>query len=219
MRSWIPVAAALPILLAGCSSSAPDAAHVSSAAPSHAATQLAAAPRASNASLAHFRSSAFGFRLDYPKGMLEQRSFTGGYISNDAWKAYASPDSKGTPVVALILPGSDDVSRAALRIGASRDPQSVNDCLKAPSTARGASGTRSIHGARFTYFEAGDAAMNHYMHTHSYRLVHDGACIAIDLMVTGTNPQVYDPPRKPPFTQDDAFARLQQALRGFHFTL
>lgn len=218
MRPWIPLATGLLTLLAGCSPSSPDRAATQNAASRHDASQASPVSTRS-APLAHFQSSAYGFRVDYPQDMIARRSFADGYMRNDAWKAWAPPGSPGHPIVALIVPGSDDITRAALRIGASRDPQAVNDCLTAPPNARGDHGTRTVNGARFTYFEAGDAAMNHYMHTHSYRLVHDGACIAIDLMVTGTNPQVYSPPRTPPFTKSAAFATLQKALQGFHFTL
>lgn len=79
-------------------------------------------------------------------------------------------------------------------------------------------GKTTINGTTFTAFHAADAGMNHYLKVHSLRTVHGGYCYAIDLLVTGTNPEVYDPPRKPPFSQEAAFKQLEKALQGFRFT-
>ncbi|HET8701746.1 MAG TPA: copper resistance protein NlpE, partial [Nitrococcus sp.] len=74
-----------------------------------------------------------------------------------------------------------------------------------------------ISGVTFTTFEAGDAAMSHYLTTRSYRAVHQATCYAIDVLVFGTNPQVYDPPATPPFTKAQAFARLLPVARNLQF--
>ncbi len=59
--------------------------------------------------------------------------------------------------------------------------------------------------------------MSHYLNVEGYRTVHAGRCYAIDLLLTGTRPEVYDPPATPPFTQTAAKQRLHQALDGFRF--
>jgi hypothetical protein len=54
--------------------------------------------------------------------------------------------------------------------------------------------------------------MSHSLDVHSYRAVRRGACYAIDLLVYGTNPQVFDPPATPPFSRAEAFARMRSVL-------
>jgi hypothetical protein len=48
-------------------------------------------------------------------------------------------------------------------------------------------------------------------------VVHGGACYAIDLLVYGVNPQVYDPPATPPFSDADAFEAMRTVLGSFAF--
>ncbi|WP_157074304.1 hypothetical protein [Pseudoxanthomonas mexicana] len=43
-------------------------------------------------------------------------------------------------------------------------------------------------------------------------------CIAIDLLVAGTRPEVYDPPATAPFDEAAARARLQEALAAVRIT-
>lgn len=166
-----------------------------------------------------FASSRWGFSIDRPKGWQVRRGFRGGYLASNAWKSYAAPDSRGTPVIALAMPESNRVTAAEIRVGASQSPEEVARCKKPPDAARaGGAGQATIDGIRFTRFDAGDAAMSHYLDVHSYRTVHDGACYAIDLVVYGTNPEVYSPPATPPFTREQAFAQMQRVLQGFRFT-
>jgi hypothetical protein len=165
-----------------------------------------------------FASPDWGFSIDLPAGWQVRRGFRGGYLASDAWKTYAAPDSHGTPVIAMAVPGSNHVTAAEIRIGASRSPEEVARCTKPPNATRaGGAGQVTINGIRFTRFDAGDAAMSHYLDVRSYRTVHEGACYAIDLLVYGTNPEVYSPPATPPFTRQQAFARMQQVLQGFRF--
>ncbi|MGH8162146.1 MAG: hypothetical protein ACRESR_08415 [Gammaproteobacteria bacterium] len=165
-----------------------------------------------------FTSKAWGFVISYPADFQATPGFSHSYLQNGAWKTYAGPRSKGQPVVALVLAGSNDVTDAVLRIGASRDPQSVAACTRPSDAMRpGSLGQAKLDGLRFVTFRAGDAAMSHYLLVRSYRAVHEGACYALDLLVYGTNPKVYSPPRTPPFTHKEAFARLQTALEGFRF--
>lgn len=166
-----------------------------------------------------FRSDEWGFRIDYPPAWTVHHDFSHGYLDNGAWKTYAAPGSKGTPVLALLLPESNKITAAELRIGVSDATDEVRQCTAPPDAVRpGSLGEARVGGTGFTTFEAADAAMSHYLSVHSYRTVHAGRCYAIDLLVTGTNPEVYDPPATPPFSRDQAFARLQQVLESFRFT-
>jgi len=177
------------------------------------------APSESAGNLQVLESAAFGFRIAYPKGWTARRDFRGGYLANDDWKAYAGPGSQGTPVAALVVPGSNHITNAELRIGVSRGQDEVRACATLPSSARHASKAHErIDGAAFVRFDAGDAAMSHYLDVHSYRVVHEGACYALDLLVYGVDPRAYDPPATPPFSKAQAFAAMEGVLRSFQFT-
>lgn len=177
------------------------------------------APSATGVSRQVLESASFGFRIEYPKGWTAQRDFRRSYLANGTWKTYATQGSQGTPVAALVMPGSNHITDAEVRIGVSRAPEEVESCSKPPSSLRDGSTDRErIDGADFVRFEAGDAAMSHYLDVRSYRAVHAGACYAIDLLVYGTNPQVYDPPAMPPFSKQQAFAAMRDVLQSFHFT-
>lgn len=166
-----------------------------------------------------FRSVRLGFRLDYPADMASSIHFDSKYLAADNWKTYAPSDSTGSPVLMLTVPGSNDVTAGELRIGVSSNKQALAQCRQPPSNAKQDSiGKATINGTRFARFNAADAGMSHYLDVHSYRTLHGGYCYAIDLLVTGTNPHVYDPPRKPPFSHAEAFAQLHKALAGFRFT-
>lgn len=163
-------------------------------------------------------SGAWGFRIDLPRGWTTREDFRSSYLANGAWKTFAAPDSQGEPVLSLTMPGSNRVTDAEIRIGASRDPGEVQRCTAQPSAAAaGSVSTRRIDGIAFTTFRAGDAAMSHHLNVHAYRVVRDGACYAIDLLVFGVNPRVYDPPVKPPFSDAHAFDAMRAVVRTFRF--
>lgn len=158
-----------------------------------------------------------GFHLDAPPGWAVQHDFKSDYFGNDGWKTDAAPGSRGRPLMALRMPGSNDVTDAEIRIGASSDANEVAHCTTPPPQARDA-GTERLAGTDFTTFESGDAAMSHHLDVHAYRVIHGGACYAIDLLVFGTNPQVFDPPATPPFSDAQAFAAMHEVLESFRFS-
>jgi hypothetical protein len=206
------------VAVAGCSRRQRTGSERADAPRLPAATLPPAVNAAGNPTL-RFASLHWGFSIDQPAGWQVRRDFRGGYLASDTWKTYAAPGSHGTPVIALTVPGSNHVTAAEIRIGASRSPEEVARCTKPPDAARaGGIGQATINGIRFTRFDAGDAAMSHYLDVRSYRTVHDGACYAIDLVVYGTNPEVYSPRATPPFTRQQAFAQMQRVLQDFRFT-
>jgi hypothetical protein len=165
-----------------------------------------------------FASATWHFRIDVPPGWTVRRDFRSGYLSNGAWKTFAAPDSRGEPVVSLTMPGSDRITDAEIRIGASRAADEVQRCTRPPSAVRsGSIATQRINGVTFTTFQAADAAMSHRLDVHAYRTVRNGACYAIDLLVFGVNPDVYDPPATPPFSDAEAFDAMRTVLQGLRF--
>lgn len=222
-RRLLPVIAA-SVLLAACGPSGQDSPGQTPASPSSTAQPTPTSGAADHASVPppgtqRFRSIRLGFYIDYPANMASSVSFDSRYLANDGWKTYAPPDTSGTSVLMLTLPGSNEVTAGELRIGIASDESEVRQCDKPSDAAQPDSrGEADINGTPFTTWKAGDAGMSHYLKVHSYRVVHGAYCYAIDLLVIGTNPEVYSPPKTPPFTHEEAFARLQKALQGFHFT-
>lgn len=224
MRYRLALVSAATLALAACGGSD----HPQQPAPPPADTASQSAPAATHPALPadlpatgmqRFRSVRLGFRIDYPDTMASHVRFDSKYLANDNWKTYAGPDSHGTPVLMLTLPGSNDVTAGELRIGISSGEKEVAHCDTPPANADQSSiGKTTINDTTFASFHAADAGMSHYLKVHSYRVVHGHYCYAIDLLVTGTNPKVYDPPRQPPFSNEAAFKQLHEALQGFRFT-
>lgn len=181
---------------------------------SSAPTNASGAPGASHA----LASNAWGFRINAPPGWTVRQDFQSSYLANGAWKTFAAPDSQGEPVLSLTVPGSNQITDAEFRIGASRNPAEVQRCTAPPpGVVAGSVATQRINDIPFTTFEAADAAMSHHLTVHAWRVVHGGACYAIDLLVFGVNPEVYDPPATPPFSDAHAFDAMRAVIRTFAF--
>ena len=161
-----------------------------------------------------FSETPPGIALAAVPGMELRRDFTRSYLTLDDWKLFDASGSKGSPLAALVLDGSNEVTAAELRLGRSDDAGAVADCLTPPAEATGPVDTVDVGGVSFTHFPVGDAAMSHYVSADSYRAVQQGRCYAIDLVVAGTRPDVYDPPRTPPFSNEDAREKLAGALNA-----
>ncbi|HYG05250.1 MAG TPA: hypothetical protein VD865_02435 [Stenotrophomonas sp.] len=165
-----------------------------------------------------FNDSLTGLHLPAPAGMQWHRDFHPQYLTPTGWAMFAPAGQAGTPLAALLLDGSNEVTAAELRVGRSDDPQAVATCLQPPAEAQGAPEPVVLDGVDFIHFHSADAAMSHYLQVDGYRGMRHGQCVAIDLIVSGTRPEVYDPPRLPPFAVDAATARLREALRGLSWT-
>lgn len=167
---------------------------------------------------AQFADEALGIAVLQTPGFGLRRDFRRDYLANADWKTYAGGDS-GSPLLALVLDGSNAITAAELRIGTSNEASAVDHCQDIADSAESvASDEVQIDGQPFRHFRAGDAAMSHYLQVEAYRAVRHGRCFAIDLLITGTRPEVFDPPRQPPFDEATARARLQEALAAVRFT-
>lgn len=166
-----------------------------------------------------FADQAAGVAVLPVEGFELQQHFRRSYFGGDQWKSFAGPDSVGRPLAALVLHGSNEVTAAELRLGSSNNAGALAECVQAANSAE-TSRTEEVRidGQVFHHFHAADAAMSHYLDVDAYRAVRHGHCIAIDLVIVGTRPEVYDPPRMPPFDQATAKARLQQALAAVRIT-
>jgi len=159
-----------------------------------------------------FIDTLTGLQLAAQPGMTWHRDLHTHYLTAQGWTAFAPAGQAGTALAALRLDGSNDITAAELRIGRSDDPQVVTACTEPPSEAQGTPEPVELDGVTFLHYHAEDAAMSHYLQVDGYRGLRQGQCVAIDLIVSGTRPEVYDPPRQAPFAVADAQARLREAL-------
>lgn len=204
------VAAIVPLTACGPGGNADNAPEPETSPPSASPT--------TTAPMHAYRDARWHFGIDVPPGWALHHDFTVAYLANGAWKTYADLQSQGTPVLALVVPGSNRITDAEIRIGASHAAVEVQRCTTPPDTAHPGSLTdKEIDGVGFMAFTASDAAMSHHLDVHSYRTVHDGVCYAIDLLVYGVDPQVFDPPATPPFSREQAFTRMRSVLASFRF--
>jgi len=205
MKTALPIALAALLAMQGCTGEQP---------PPATPDAQASMP---NADAMH-EDPEHGFAIAVPAGMQLRHDFQRSYLGDASWKAFAGPDTHGRPAVALVLDGSNRITAAELRIGIGTDGEALAHCLDVPASgSSAAAGTVTLAGVPFTHFHAADAAMSHYLEVDGYRAVHADRCYAIDLLLTGTRPEVYDPPATPPFEQADAKRRLREALEGFRF--
>ncbi len=204
MRSRYLMIACLA-LLAGCHDEPPGA---------------SPAPHAAAPSTPHrFTDAALGLSIAIPADMTLHRDFDRSYLDAAAWQAFAGSNGQGRPLAALVLQGSDRITAAELRISESGDADALAHCEDTPASAKpGSLASQPLGGVAFQRFRASDAAMSHYLQVEGYRAIRDDRCVAIDLLVYGTRPDVYAPPRTPPFSQDQAWRALHVALAGLHWS-
>ncbi|MGM8850386.1 hypothetical protein ACS8E6_07755 [Salinicola halophyticus] len=135
-----------------------------------------------------------------------------GYFDNGGWQL--ADDAPGERLILLALPESDETTIALWRLGASHDATAIDHCLTPPANAQAMSSIVTIGGEAFTGFTLGDAGMSHFQNIEGYRAVIDDTCYAIDMIVQGVNGEVYDPPRQPPFSREEAMIRLRSINDG-----
>lgn len=166
-----------------------------------------------------FTAPSLGLSIAIPANMTLRHDFDRSHLDAAAWQAFAGSKGQGHPLAALVLKGSDQTTAAELRISESGDADALAHCEDTPASAKpGSIASQALGGATFQRFRAGDAAMSHYLQVEGYRAVRDDRCVAIDLLVYGTRPEVYAPPRTPPFSQAQAWQALHAALAGVHWS-
>ena len=206
MRTLRPLLALLGLALAACHDRTPPAPQ---ARPTPAG---ASAPRT-------FTEATLGLTLPVPAGMTLRRDFQRSYLDAGAWQTFAGKNSQGRPLAALVMDGSNRVTAGELRVSESDAAEALAHCEDIPaSAAPDSTSIEKLDSVAFQHFRAGDAAMSHYLKVDGYRAVRAGHCVAIDLLVYGTRPEVYEPPATAPFTEDQAWSALHAALGGLHWT-
>ncbi len=167
-----------------------------------------------NALLSMYTNTTYGFSISYPNNFTATSTFASSYLLPTYWNIY-STEGSGDQVVAIEYPGSNNILSSEIRIGVSDEPDQVKACDKFDQNVTTSS--HAINGEEFYVGTESDAAMSHFSHTESYRVIHNDMCFAIDLVTFGTNPEVYSPPKTVPFDQKTAQAALEQVVDSFTF--
>lgn len=141
-----------------------------------------------------YTNGTYGFSVRYPQTAIVEDAFSTTYHLPASWRANADPEAEGTPIVAIVAyETKSDHSYpryydAMVRIGVSSDPAELAQCLKA-DTDQGETALPDVTlgGTVFKAFSFQDAAMMQYLKGVSYRAVHEGSCVAIEKLATGSN--------------------------------
>ncbi|MDB5194917.1 MAG: hypothetical protein JWO84_101 [Parcubacteria group bacterium] len=174
-----------------------------------------------------FSDGEHGFTIRYLQSYETDYTFASFYHLPANWRAQALATGTGTPVIAII--GSRTQSDhsypryydAEVRIGASSDPKEVARCL-VPATDQGEQQLPDVTlgETSFKAFSFQDAAMMQYLKGVSYRTLHNGSCIAVEKLATGSS-YADDPKSKddiPQATLDQAYAALDAVVATFAFS-
>lgn len=163
-----------------------------------------------------YTNTFYGFALN-PKDLVATSTFTRSYLAVANWSLLDSAETNhGDSVVAFVVPGSNNITGAELRIGISKEKEQLTTCTTVDSSTQNI-GTTTINGLAFATFALGDAAMSHFLEAKIYRTLHDGTCYSLEEVVTGSNPEVYDPPATVPFEKAEAFSKMEEAAKSFVF--
>lgn len=161
-----------------------------------------------------FIADDYPVTFDHDPALQRVDEADAGYFDDGGWQI--ADTAPGERLLLLVLPDSNAIATGLWRLGVSRAPAAIDACLTLPPNARDA-GSRNIDGRPFHAFTLADAGMSHFQRIEGYRARIDGACYAVDLIVQGTNGQVYDPPRQAPFSADHALERLREITTGLRF--
>jgi hypothetical protein len=173
-----------------------------------------------------FTDGEYGFTLHYPQELATDYTFTSFYHLPATWRANALPEATGTPILSVIgYRSASDHSYpryfdAEVRIGASSDPREVARCEQA-ATEQNEQPLPDVvlGGTTFKAFSFASAGMMQYVKGVSYRTVHEGSCIAVEKIATGSSYR--DDPQSaediPDATLDAAYASLDPIANSFAF--
>lgn len=178
-----------------------------------------------NEGSAIYTNGTYGFSLVYPSDAAVSYEFDPSYHLGTAWRANARAESPGTSIVSIVPysvesdPAYPRYFNAMVRVGASIDPDDVAACEKAgKDTGEEALADVTINGHTWKAFSFQDAGMMQYASGVSYRTVHEGACIALEKVRTGSSYRdVPSPEDIPDEVLDAEYAKLDAIVQSFSF--
>ncbi len=141
-----------------------------------------------------YTNGEYGFSVMYPESAVLDEEFDTKYFLPANWRYNALPTGEGEPVLALVtyaIESQDSYPRhfvTQVRIGASTDPAELVRCeQRATEQGEGELPDVTLNGTTYKAFSFQDAGMMQYVRGISYRTVHEGACVAIEKIQTGSS--------------------------------
>lgn len=141
-----------------------------------------------------YTNATYGFSITYPESIVPENQFKGFYILSPEWRVGATPEKRGTPVVAFPVKRIDTETSlkktyplffsAEVRVGISKDTQ---NCYTTDGGYTNQKVTNvTINGIAFKRYSFGDAAMMKYLQGESYRTIHNGTCFVVEQIKVGS---------------------------------
>lgn len=174
--------------------------------------------------LAIYTNGSYGFSIFYPQDAEVSYAFDSHYHLGTAWRADALPEAAGTPIVAIIPYATISENsypryfNALVRIGASTDQDELSRCETAGNGETALSDT-DIGGRVWKAFAFESAGMMQYVRGVSYRTVHEGRCIALEKVRTGSSYREDAPSERdiPDAVLDEEYEALSLIVQSFSF--
>lgn len=140
-----------------------------------------------------YTNQTYGFSISYPAD-LRTGPFTPFHALRNNWRVNASPDMRGTPIVAIVVARMENGTTteksyplffgAEVRVGVSNDMERCYDPDDGYTLETVAD--VSINGATWKKFIFGNAAATQYLSGASYRTIRNGKCYALEQIRTGS---------------------------------
>lgn len=156
----------------------------------------------------------YGFSITYPKTVIATTTIEASYLLSVNWSVVEA-NNKGSVVYQLVLPKSNDILTAEIRVGASDIGSNMTECLSPKENYT--STLEIINNREYTVFSGQDAGLGHFAFTKSYRAVVDDTCFAIEKIIYGVRGENFDPPRQAPYTVETAELELQSIIETMKF--
>ncbi len=179
-----------------------------------------------NEGKAIYTNGPYGFMVLYPETSDVGYEFSSAYHLGSSWRANALPESTGIPIVEIVpysVASDHSYPRyftALVRVGASEDPKELANCLKAtPNQGETALPDVTINDTTFKAFSFQNAGMMQYVSGVSYRVLHEGKCIAVEKIRTGSSYREDAPSTDdvPDSVLDSRYQALDQIIESFKF--
>ncbi|MDQ1299373.1 MAG: hypothetical protein QG636_41 [Patescibacteria group bacterium] len=167
--------------------------------------------------LAIYTNGPYGFAIFYPQDAEVSYTFDASYHLGANWRANALGDSEGAPIVSILpfhTESEDSYPRyfnAMVRIGASIDPAEIERCEAAALDQGETVLPDAVIGSKtWKAFAFESAGMMQYANGVSYRTIHEGRCIALERVRTGSSYREDAPSEKD--ISDEVLSKEYEAL-------
>ncbi len=140
-----------------------------------------------------YTNANYGFEFTYPENLTPLNTFNAYNHLGSTWRFQAPDTSKGIPVVSILayrvenIPNYPRYFDTEMRIGVSKDPADVRDCLLPDPDNTITPTQQTINGVTVSVIPIEDSGMMQYLEGTSYRVVHNGMCFAIEQLKNGSD--------------------------------